>query len=119
MKKRDIIVAAVVLTAALLFWLAGQLTKREPEVLRITVAGEVYGTYSLKENQKISIQDTNVCQIQDGYVTMTEADCPDQICVQTARISEDGGSIVCLPNKIVLEIVGEEKDEPELDSISS
>ena len=78
MKKRDIIVAAVVLTAALLFWLAGQLTKREPEVLRITVAGEVYGTYSLKENQKISIQDTNVCQIQDGYVTMTEADCPDR-----------------------------------------
>ena len=72
------------------------------------MAGEVYGTYSLKENQKISIQDTNVCQIQDGYVTMTEADCPDQICVHTARISEDGGSIV-----------GEEKDEPELDSISS
>lgn len=119
MKKRDMIAAATVLAAAFLFWLVGKLTQGEAAELRITVAGEIYGMYSLEEEQTITVNDTNVCEIKDGYVSMTEADCPDQICVHTARISEDGGSIVCLPNKVVLEIISKDKKEVETDSISS
>lgn len=48
--------------------------------LRITVAGDEYGTYSLEKEQTIKIQDTNVCEIKDGKVTMISAQCPDQLC---------------------------------------
>lgn len=104
MKKRDWLVAAVILAAAFLFWIVGRITQKPAEYLQITVDGEIYGMYDLSENQEISIGDTNVCRIEEEKVTMIQADCPDQICVHTAAISSDGGTIVCLPNRIVLEI---------------
>lgn len=121
MKKRDWIAAAVILAAALIFGIAGRLTAGTAHSLRISVDGETYGVYSLDEDREIAIGDTNVCRIQDGRVRMIQADCPDQICVHTAEISRDGGSIVCLPNRIVLEIISDRADgsHNEVDSVSS
>lgn len=121
MKKKDILTAVIILIIAAVIWLISYLTASDAASLRITVNGDLYGTYTLDKDQEIPINDTNICRIHDGHVTMIEADCPDQICVHTAAISKDGGSIVCLPNRIVLEIISEdgEKTQPELDSISS
>ena len=80
-------------------------------MLKITVDGEQYGTYSLSKDRTIEINDTNVCEIKDGKVTMTEADCPDKLCVHQKAISTKGGTIVCLPNKVVLEIDSSEKPD--------
>lgn len=77
----------------------------------ITVGGDVYGTYPLDEDQEIFIGDTNICRIQDGQVSMIWADCPDQVCVHTRAIENGGGTIVCLPNRIVLEIEDASGDE--------
>lgn len=105
MKKRDLMAAAVILLLALAVWGAGRLlSSGAAGQLRITVAGDVYGTYSLSRDQEISIGDTNICRIEDGQVSMIWADCPDQICVHTRAIASGGGTIVCLPNRIVLEI---------------
>lgn len=121
MKKKDWLTAAIILLVALLVWSVNHFTAKEPAKLQITVNGEIYGTYDLDKNQEIPINDTNICRIRDGKVSMTEANCPDQICVHTAAVSKDGGSVVCLPNRIVLEIISQngEKTQPELDSISS
>ncbi|WP_207657151.1 NusG domain II-containing protein [Blautia marasmi] len=118
MKKRDIGLIGIVLLIAFLCWfipyIRGQFTYKEAQ-LRITVDGEEYGVYSLEEDQVIHIGDTNVCVIKDGYVTMTEADCPDHLCMKQKRISKEGGTIVCLPNRVVLEITGDESlDTPDV-----
>ena len=114
MKKRDIGLIGIVLLIAFLCWfipyVRGQFTYEKAQ-LRITVDGEEYGVYSLEEDQVIRIGDTNVCEIMDGYVTMTEADCPDHLCMKQKRISKTGGTIVCLPNRVVLEIVSRESSE--------
>ena len=90
----------------------------DKQMLKISVDGEVCGEYSLKDKQEIKIGDTNVCQIEeDGTVSMTEADCPDQLCVKQGKIKAFGESIICLPNKVVLEIVTENKKAEEIDSI--
>ena len=89
------------------------------QMLKISVDGKVYGAYSLEDKQEIKIGDTNVCQIEeDGTVSMTEADCPDHLCVKQGKIKEFGESIVCLPNKVVLEIVTDKKTAEEIDSIA-
>ncbi|MCI6044988.1 NusG domain II-containing protein [bacterium] len=121
MKKRDWIAAAVILAAALIFALVGKVTALPAQALRITVNGENHGIYDITEDQEIKINDTNICQIEDGKVRMTWADCPDQICVHTAEISKDGGSIICLPNRIVLEIISEVPEDTgeKVDVISS
>lgn len=116
-KKRDIGLIGIILLIAFLCWfipcIRGQFTYKEAQ-LCITVDGEEYGVYSLEKDQVIRIGDTNVCAIKDGYVTMTEADCPDHLCMKQKRISKKGGTIVCLPNRVVLEITGDKSlDAPD------
>ena len=79
--------------------------KPKSPALLIQVDGKEYGTYPLTTDREIEINDSNVCRIQNGKVKMISADCPDQICIQESAIDENGGTIVCLPNKVVLSIV--------------
>lgn len=39
-------------------------------------------------------------------VTVREADCPTQDCVHTGTITRSGQSIVCLPGRIIIQLVG-------------
>ena len=93
MKKKDLILAGAVLL------LAG--------TMKVTVDGEVYGTYSLAENQTVKIQTghgTNVLVIENGSAHMEEADCPDGYCKRQGTISRVNETIVCLPHKLVAEV---------------
>ena len=47
-------------------------------------------------------------KIQDGQVFISEADCPDGLCVNTGKISKTGQTIICLPHKLVIEITDSE-----------
>ncbi len=47
----------------------------------------------------------NVLEFGEGKVRSIEADCPDQIDVLQGYISEVGETIVCLPNRMVVEII--------------
>ena len=78
--------------------------------------GKETGLYPLSEDREIRIKDkigkiTNVVCIKDGQVYMKKADCPDQICVKQGRKSKDGESITCLPNKVVVEVKGEDRSD--------
>ena len=42
--------------------------------------------------------------IESGHIDVTDSDCPDHICVNTKSISAGGEMIVCLPNKMYVEI---------------
>ena len=107
MKKRDFLVIGIVLVLALSIGAVALLDSKPAQSLCVYVDGNLYGEYSLLENQEIKVGETNVCVIVDGKVRMTQANCPDQICVHTAEISRDGMTIVCLPNRVVLEIKNE------------
>lgn len=107
MKKKDFLLILIVCVVAVLGIVAFQLASSGKDTqLVITVDGEIYGIYSLEEDHLIEINGTNVCEIKNGTVSMTEADCPDQLCVHQREITSAGGTIVCLPNRVVLEISG-------------
>lgn len=104
MKKKELIFIAAVVLAALALWTGIFLLKKDDYgFIRITADGKKYGTYSLSEDQTIAINGTNVCEIKDGKAKMTEADCPDHLCLKQRAIGSAGGTIVCLPNKVVIE----------------
>lgn len=69
---------------------------------------EMYGTYLLSEDQVIKIGETNVCEIKDNKCKMIKATCPKQICTNQKAVYKKGQSIICLPNKVVIEV--KEKD---------
>ena len=47
--------------------------------------------------------------IKDGKADITEADCPDKLCVHQAPISREGEALVCLPHRVVVTVRGEGK----------
>ncbi len=115
MKKKDIILIAILLCAALAGLLATKtFFSNDGAKVVITLDGEVYGTYPLNVDQVIEIQQDsgyNKVVISDGCADVTEADCPDGICADHAKIRYDHETIVCLPHKMVVEIQGGETSE--------
>lgn len=78
----------------------------------VKVNGEIQGVYSLSEDQEIEINHgTNILQLKNGKADMIEADCPDQLCVHQKKISMNHESIICLPNRVVVEIESSENSE--------
>ncbi|MCD7821944.1 MAG: NusG domain II-containing protein [Clostridiales bacterium] len=82
---------------------------------------EVVATLPLDEDATYAVQGedggtTNLVVIEDGTVHMEEADCPDQLCVKQGKIRYAGDSLICLPNRVVVEISGE--DEQALDAVA-
>ena len=104
MKKKEILFIGGILVLALVLWAGiSFFYKGQYGSITITVDGEEYGTYSLGKDQTISINDTNVCEIKDGKAHMISATCSDHLCMKQREIDEKGGTIVCLPNKVVIE----------------
>ena len=87
----------------------------------VTVDGQEVGRYPLNQDceQRFDFQDGsyNVLRIYDGKAEISEASCPDQICVKHYGIHYTNEMIVCLPNKFVLEIVGGEDND--IDAIAN
>ena len=124
MKKKETIFIASILVIAGILWLGFRISgQRSHNTIRITVDGKEFGTYSLSKDQVIHIGDTNVCEIKDGKVTMIEATCPDHYCMKQKAVDEHGCSIICLPNKVVIEgkdsaEPSESDDSPKIDAVT-
>lgn len=74
----------------------------------VILDGEEKFCYNIDKDLTISIDSqnghVNVLEIKNGKATVISADCPDKICVSHRSISKVGETIVCLPNKVVIEI---------------
>lgn len=108
--KNDMIFIGALLALSIGVLLLFSLDKTKPGgVAVVTVDGEVFGRYSLMEEQRISIRNerneiTNTLVIKDGVADMVDAVCPDRLCVHQKAIDRSGESIVCLPNRVVVTI---------------
>ena len=122
-RKQDmfLILFFLIIAATGLLWLyAG---RERGDTVQVTVDGTVIGEYPLERDDTIRIEGiggNNTLKIRDGQADMTDADCPDKICVNHATISDVGESIVCLPHRVVVEIVSSdgETDNADFDVIT-
>ncbi len=89
-------------------------------MVRIYQDGKLLQELPLDEDTALTVpgprEGYNKVVIQDGEVSVTEANCPDQICVQHIPISETLTQIVCLPNRLVVQV--EAGEDPALDQVS-
>ncbi|MCR5654892.1 MAG: NusG domain II-containing protein [Lachnospiraceae bacterium] len=78
----------------------------EPEKSRETVETvETSGTVETAETSKTD-GNINVIAIEDGSVSVTEANCSNHICVKTGNISKSGETICCLPHRLIITLTG-------------
>ncbi len=93
-----------IILAIILFFLLSN--KEEGDRVRVMINGEKEAEYSLDKDITVSLNGgTNTLIIKDGKARISEADCPDKICVSQGWVSRMGECITCLPNKLVVEVI--------------
>lgn len=104
MKKGDIIIAFCVLFVAIVaFITVFFFPSKTAETVVVSKNNKIIYEVKLSEDREIDLG-TNTLQIKDGKAKVIWADCKNQICVNHKEIFKKGESIVCLPNKIIVEI---------------
>lgn len=84
----------------------------------VYVSGEKKAVYPLCEDISVEIEGyrgSNLLIIEDKKAYLKEATCPDKLCVGMGAISKSGQTIICLPNRVSIEITGK---APQYDSIA-
>ncbi len=113
--KNDIWLGCILLAVALIIWLVMKLfVNIQPGQVVITVNGEHFGSYDINMNTRVEVGDHNTVIIENGRVWMEYANCPDGLCINQGKIAESGQTIICLPNKVMVTIEGE---DGELDAV--
>lgn len=121
MKKGDKIVALIVICIILISSIGVfsymKIAQGNHHIAEIKQDGKILKTIDLDKvsgNQvlKIYYDSThyNTISIEKGRIKITDADCPDKICVKSGWISQAGETIVCLPHKLIIKIQGGTKN---------
>ena len=122
MKKADLIIIAVVLAVAgvlcfYLYYVNGDSGK----YVEVEKDGKIVDILSLDddfEKQYNFDGETNTLVIKDGKASVTEANCPDGICVNHKSVNRSGESIICLPHKFVVTVTDEKSADDEIDAVA-
>ena len=111
--RNDMTLAVVLLLAAAASFSWWHFSRADGASAAVLINGVETARYALSEDQEVVIttgdnnEYENVMVIENGKVTVREANCPDSICVKTRAASKAGETIVCLPHKLVVEITEE------------
>ena len=103
LKKGDYVVIALVAVAFLLSTALLLSFSKQGNRVVIKQDNQIIYDQSIDIDKKIDIG-TNEIIVINGIVYMEKASCKNQVCVKTGEISKKGESIICLPNKVIIEI---------------
>lgn len=106
---RDLLIAGVLLLAALLLFLAVRGGRVSGAEAVVSVDGEEIGRYPLNVPGTFPLNGgSNVLVIENGEAWVSEANCPDKVCMYMGKISREGEFIACLPNRLIVTVEGGE-----------
>ncbi len=122
-KKGDIIISISLLLLSMLmaFGISNMNTKSTGQILRVEKDSKLYGEFPLDQDREIVLDDNahfNKIVIKNGKAYMDEANCRDQICTHMKEISINGETIICLPNRVFLEVVDNSVTDDGIDKIN-
>lgn len=118
LKKMDIVIIVVLIISSFIphFIYSSVGSKNNKDLYAtIKVDGEIHNTIDLPttSEEKFIIQTengTNTILVNNNEINIIHADCKDELCVKQGIISKIGKTLICLPNKLIIEIKGDEYD---------
>lgn len=110
--KGDIIlVMSLIIVCVMLFALS--LGKTESLKAEIYVGGEKVHSIALNEVEESYTLNENYCQLlieKDG-VSFVFSDCGDQFCVRRGKLKNQGDTMACVPEKVVVILKSDGKEK--------
>lgn len=107
-KKADRLLLLGLLAAGLLLGLLVWLNAKPGARVEVRIDGVAIASYPLSEDGSYRLESmggSNLLVIEGGKARVTEADCPDGLCMGMGSIQRSGQSIVCLPHHLVVTIL--------------
>lgn len=121
MKKSDLWLLAVLCILSVAVFAGYRLAFPHPgSYVTVSVNSEIYETLTLQQDTSLDIPGIdggfNHLEIKGGTAYITDADCPDKLCVHQKAIQNQGETLVCLPHRVIVSISSQE-DHP-LDGVA-
>lgn len=107
MKKNDLILFISIIAIAFFTYLFGRITATKGDTVLILKDGKKFYQGSVYEDKTIDIEGGNTVRIENGCAYMTDATCPDKLCIHQGKTEDSSKKIVCLPNRVTVEITKE------------
>ncbi len=83
---------------------------KEASVVEIRQGGRLIKTIDLTQVQNpysFVVEDanggSNTILVEPGRICISEADCPDQVCIRRGWLTDSAAPIVCLPHQLVIQ----------------
>lgn len=87
--------------------------------LYVEITGESFkASYDIREERVLDVEGplgTTRVIIRGGETWIEDSPCPDKLCVKMGKIKREGAQVICLPNRVVVELKGSKEL---IDSIS-
>lgn len=113
-RRRDIWLIALLLAVGLAGILTVSLLRTPGERVDVEVDGVCIKSYPLSSDVRVTLGEgewENLLVIKNGEAFVESADCPDGVCTAHLPISKIGETIVCLPHRLVIRVVGGDSNE--------
>jgi hypothetical protein len=108
-KIGDLVIITAVVIFILFFFYRNVLSK--PAGRRVEITARTYeNSFFLNEDRVVEVEGplgiTEVV-ISEGEVWVRSSPCREKICIKMGRVKRVSEQVVCIPNRVVVEVVGE------------
>ena len=110
--RDQILVGALLIAALLVLLVIRNRQERETGTDAVVTVRTADGdeVYPLNKDGVFSLNGgTNTLVIENGEAWVSEANCPDKVCMGMGKISKNGEFIACLPNQVIIVVEGGEE----------
>lgn len=105
-KKNDLLAILILFLLSTLIFYFSTSKVSNFLIVYIKYKNNVY-RFPLNEDRIVNLKNGNiVIEIKSNRVRVKKSDCPEKICVLTGWISKPNQIIVCIPNKLIVKIIG-------------
>jgi hypothetical protein len=113
--RLDIIVISAILLVSVALLGILTVTKKEGDLAVVEIDGKTVAKYPLDVDGVFPLNGgTNILVIENGSAYLNYSSCPDHVCENTGKIRSVGETIVCLPNRVTITVVGDSDDGVDL-----
>lgn len=99
------IIALCVVSYVVLYFTGSQ----DAKLVAISFDGEEIYSLPLDKDESVSVNGVTVV-IKDKKTYVSQSDCPDGLCMKMKKAEKISDSIICVPNKVSIRIVGKDRE---------
>lgn len=115
----DAVFISLIIIVSVIWWFTykSKSDNSRPKKVLIFSGDSLLEQTSLEKDRQINLLGGRMqLEIKSGRVRVVKSDCPHHICMNMGWISLSGQTIICVPNKVLIEI--KSSGQPLLDAVS-